>query len=585
MSDFDDLVIGSGMAGLAVAALLAQSGRRVLVLEAHDTPGGYAHTFSVKRFRFCAQVHYIFGCGEGETIDRLLRRLSLEVPFVRLDSEGFDHVVVAGERFRIPNGLDKFRERLVRRYPQWRAPILGYFAAVSAVRDELDRTDELPRKLGPMDLVRGAYRFRHLLRYMRSTLEDVYDAVGMPPLLRAVLAGQSGDYLLPPREVSFLLHVALVAGYDRGAYYPQNHFASLVDGLADAIRSRPGCAILLEHEVDRILCEGGRVVGVATKNGARFTARRYVSNVDPRLTARLAGEEQLPADAERLRYTYSCSTVTMYLAVKGLDLRDHGFGSFNVWHYPHSDINRMYDVQLRARDLSDPWLFLSTPTLHSDAPGLCPPGHQVLEVATCADHAHFAELRRRDRRAYNEEKRKIREGLLDVIEARYVPKLRDHLAVRLLGTPATNERFCRAPGGNAYGAALVPGQVELERRPFRTSLDNLWMANATAGLPSVAGALGAGMRLYGELTGDTVLPPRDLPDCGQGWRRCGRAGLRVPTPAFRAPRGLPTSISRAARMPRHAALGSWTLPRPVATTATCTLSPVGVASLVLDARY
>ena len=110
--DFDDLVIGAGMAGLSVAALLAQSGRRVLVLEAHDVPGGYAHTFTMKSFRFCAQVHYVFGCGEGETVDRLLARLELrdEVPFVRLDSEGFDHVVVAGERVRIPNGLAKYRE-------------------------------------------------------------------------------------------------------------------------------------------------------------------------------------------------------------------------------------------------------------------------------------------------------------------------------------------------------------------------------------------------------------------------------------------------------------------------------------------
>jgi len=46
--------------------------------------------------------------------------------------------------------------------------------------------------------------------------------------------------------------------------------------------------------------------------------------------------------------------------------------------------------------------------------------------------------------------------------------------------------------------------VTLGRRPFRSQLDNLWMANATAGLPSVAGALGAGMKLYAELTGDVV---------------------------------------------------------------------------------
>jgi all-trans-retinol 13,14-reductase len=504
--DFDDLVIGAGMAGLAVASLLAKSGRRVLVLEAHDVPGGYAHTFTMKGFRFCAQVHYVFGCGEGETVDRLLGRLQRkdDVPFVRLDPEGFDHVVVAGDRVRIPNGLAKYRERLLRRYPAWRAPILGYFAAVMEVGEELDRSDDLPKALTPISLVRSAYRFRHLLRYARSTLQNVYDALRMPPHLGAILAGQSGDYLLPPRDVSFLLHVALVCGYDRGAYYPQKHYASLVDALADSIRSRPGCALYLEHEVERIHAEGGRVVGVMTRNGGRFTADRYISNVDPRRTAELVGPEHLAKDARRLRYDYSCGTITLYLAVNGIDLRDHGFGSFNVWHYPHDDINQMYDAQLKRHDLDDPWLFMSTPTLHSDAPGLCPPGHQILEVATCADHATFADLRRRDRRAYNIEKKRIRERILDVIEASYIPHLRDHLALRLVGTPATNERFCRAPAGNAYGAALVPAHVTLGRRPFRTELDNLWMANATAGLPSVAGAVGAGMRLYGELTGDVV---------------------------------------------------------------------------------
>jgi all-trans-retinol 13,14-reductase len=504
--DFDDLVIGAGMAGLAVASLLANSGRRVLVLEAHDVPGGYAHTFTIRGFRFCAQVHYVFGCGEGETIDRLLERLQVksDVPFVRLDPEGFDHIVVANDRVRVPNGLGKYRERLLRRYPEWRAPILRYFDVVTAVGEELDRTDDLPASLTTLSVVRSAYRFRHLLRYARSTLQNVYDELRMPPHLGAILAGQSGDYLLPPRDVSFLLHVALVCGYDRGAYYPRDHYFSLVDRIVDSIRTRPGCALYLEHEVARIHTEAGRVVGVTTSDGRRFTAQRYVSNVDPRRTSELVGVEHLGRDAKRLRYQYSCGTITLYLVVKGIDLRDHGFGSFNVWHYPHDDINEMYDNQLKRHDLDNPWLFMSTPTLHSDAPGLCPPGHQILEVATCAEHSMFAELRRRDRRAYNAEKKRIRERMLDVIESGYIPHLRDHLALHLVGTPATNERFCRAPSGNAYGAALVPQHVTLGRRPFRTELDNLWMVNATAGLPSVAGAIGAGMRLYGELTGDVV---------------------------------------------------------------------------------
>jgi len=503
LNDFDDLVIGSGMAGLAVASLLAHAGRRVAVLEAHDALGGYAHTFRMKDYRFCAQVHYIFNCGEGESIHNLLDKLGCaeEVPFVRLDPEGFDHVVVAGERVRIPNGLAKFRGRLQRRFPEAERALRRYFEVIAVLGDELERLD-VPKDRLSIDALRAAVRARHVLYYLRWTLEDLYEHVGMPARLRAILAGQCGDYLLPPRDVSLLLHAALVTLYDRGAYYPKNHYFHFVDTLAAAVRRHPGCVVLTEHEVERIETAGGRVTGVTTTNGRRFTARRYVSNADPRLTARLAGQEHFAND--RLDYEYSCGTFTMYLGVRGLDLRDHGFGSFNVWHYPDEDLNRQYDDQLRRHDLSNPWLFLSTPTLHSDAPGLCPPGDQILEVATACDHDRFATLRRVDRRAYNLEKKKIRDRILDVIAENYVPGLRDHLVMRVTGTPATNARFVRAPNGNSYGAALTPRNVGPHRAPFRSSLDNLWLANATAGFPSVAGAVGAGTRLYEELSGDRV---------------------------------------------------------------------------------
>ncbi len=498
-TDFDDLVIGAGMAGLSVAALLARAGRRVLVLEAHDVPGGYAHTFATRRHRFCAQVHYIFGCGEGETVRRLLDALGIadRVPFVRLDPEGFEHIVVGDERVRVPNGLAKYRDRLVGRFPQWQRPLTRYFDEVSAIGQELER---LPDRITPLVAIRSVHRHLRLLRYLRWTLADFYDHLGMPPLLRAILAGQSGDYLLPPRDVSLLLHVALVCGYDKGAYYPRYHFFAFVDAVADVIRRAPGSALLLEHEVERIDVDRGRVARVSTRNGQTFTARRYVSNVDPRRTAELAGVGAFTRDARRLDYAYSYGTFTMYLAVKGVDLRDHGFGSFNVWHYPHADIDRMYDDQLVRHDLSNPWLFISTPTLHSNEPGLCPPGEQILEIATVVDHDRFARLRRDNRRAYNREKKQIVDRVLGLLEARYVPRLRDHLTLRVAGTPATNERFCNAPGGNSYGAALVPKNVGPGRGPYRSrAIENLWLANATAGFPSVAGAIGAGLRLYAEL--------------------------------------------------------------------------------------
>lgn len=497
--EFDDLVIGAGMAGLTVSALLAARGRRVLVLEAHDVPGGYAHTFRVGKHRFCAQVHYVFGCGEGEPVHELLRRIGLdeEVRFVRLDPEGFDHVVVAGERYRIPNGLEKFRDRLIARFPSDARPIRGYFDAVMAIGRELD---VLPKKIGVRDLLTAPLRFPHLLKYKSWTLGRLYDALRMPPRLRTILAGQSGDYLLPPSEVSLLLHVALVRAYDRGAYYPEKHYVHFIESVASYVKSRPGCELLLETEVERIIVDDGRVTGVRTTKGETYTARRYVSNVDPRRTARLIGEHWLPRGwLDALDYEYSSGNLTLYLAVRGLDLREHGFGSHNVWHYPEDDIDAIYRRQRISHDFSEPWLFMSTPTLHTNEPGLCPAGEQVLELATSADHAWFKELRDRDRKAYNAEKKRLRERMLAVVQERYVPRLTEHLAVQVMGTPATNERFCAAPFGNAYGSALTPANVSA-RVPFETPLSNLWMVNATAGFPSIGGTVKSGIELVEELS-------------------------------------------------------------------------------------
>jgi len=498
---YDDLIIGTGMAGLTVGSLLANAGRRVLMLEAHDSPGGYAHTFAMGDYRFCAQVHYIFNCGEGEPIHSLLSRLGLasEVTFRRLDPEGFDHVVVAGERFRIPTGLPKFRDRLVQRFPEAKRPLWRYFAAIMGAREESSR---LPEKTTWRDYATAPLRFPTLLSYRSWTLQRFYDHVGMPQRLQAVLAGQSGDYLLPPERVSFLLHAALVANYDRGAYYPDRHFEHFVGALVESVRRWPGCDVLLNHEVANIDVVGGRVASVRTKDGQTFHAGRYISNVDPTVTMRLCRDAVLPhAYRRKLDYEYSGSNFTLYLGLKGIDLRDHGFGSHNVWHYPHDDINRMYREQLDGDDLSNPWMFLATPTLHTDAPGLAPPGHQVLEVATSCRHEYFAELRLRDERLYVKEKLRVRDRILDILEERYIPRLREHLAMRVAGTPLTNEQFCRAPRGNAYGSALTPMNM-WPRVSQETPIPNLFLANATAGFPSVGGTVAAGLRLYERLTRD-----------------------------------------------------------------------------------
>lgn len=48
----DVIVIGSGLGGLCCGGLLARYKQDVLVIESHDIPGGAAHSFKVKDYKF-----------------------------------------------------------------------------------------------------------------------------------------------------------------------------------------------------------------------------------------------------------------------------------------------------------------------------------------------------------------------------------------------------------------------------------------------------------------------------------------------------------------------------------------------------
>ena len=50
--------------------------------------------------------------------------------------------------------------------------------------------------------------------------------------LRAAITGQSGNYGVPPSEVSTMLHCGLVNHYFKGAYYPKGGGQRLSDRLA-----------------------------------------------------------------------------------------------------------------------------------------------------------------------------------------------------------------------------------------------------------------------------------------------------------------------------------------------------------------
>src|SRR5580698_4964662 len=112
--NWDAIVIGSGIGGLATAALLARhAGQRVLVLERHYTAGGFTHAFRRPGYEWDAGVHYI---GEVNDPGSPVRAAFDHLTEGRLQwnamPDVYDRISIGDRSYDFPTGLERFREAM-----------------------------------------------------------------------------------------------------------------------------------------------------------------------------------------------------------------------------------------------------------------------------------------------------------------------------------------------------------------------------------------------------------------------------------------------------------------------------------------
>ncbi len=507
----DYLILGSGLAGLSFAALMAKAGKKVKILEAHEFAGGYGHTFvEGKKYRFNAQLHYVWNCGKGGTVNMFLKKLGLEetVTFEEYDANGYDHMRIPGYSLDIPFEHEKLCERLSTLFPDHADSLRRFIIEVRQTADELKK---LPEPISIAYVLCHALSNRRVIKYHKSTLQDVFDAFKLPLEAQTLLALQWPDFLLPPKKLSFFAWVTLFTGYCRGAYYPTHHFEHVIDSLVTVIKENDG-EIIYNQKVTNFILDKNRVVGVKTMDtNDRIRFQEYhgndiICNFDPKRSASMIGMDKFSSSVRaKLDYEYSPSNFVAYCVVKGIDLSDFGFGRWNLFHSEQADLNKTFDDMYERADYSALSFGVTTPGFLTEDSSDCPEGEQIIQFVTVANYHYFHDLKIRDASAYRKMKKQIFDSIIKIMEQRYVPNLREHLVFTMLGSPTTNESFCGSPEGNSYGSNITPENFDADRLDHRTSLKNFYFCNASSGAPSFTGAIGTGCKLYQKLTGDQVL--------------------------------------------------------------------------------
>ena len=506
----DYLIVGSGISALVFGALMAKSGKKVQIIEAHEFPGGFGHTFPYgKYYKFNAQLHYVWGCGEGQTVNRILKHLNLdqEVTFEQYDPNGYDHMKMPGYSLEITGDSQLLISRLSQLFPKHSRNIKHFLLEVEKISTAFDCFSKAGINLDLFKLPQAALG---IFKYLKCTLQDVFDQFGLPKEAQTLLALQWPDFLLPPNQLSFHAWVILFTGYQKGAFYPTRHFEHVINSLVEVIEKNNGKIIYNQEAVDFVV-DKKTVTSVITKdliNGQdyEYSGENIICNMDPKKAADMIGADKLSNSIQKkLNYEYSASNFMAYCAVKDIDLKKYGFGKWNVFHTGSIDLNETFKTMYHKHDYSNPSFAICTPGFLTKEASEIPEGQHIIEFLTVADYDYFKKLKETDTSAYKKKKKEILNSMIDIVEQNYIPDFRKYLAFKITGSPTTNERFCWCPQGNSYGSILTPKNINIGRLNHKTSLKNMYFCNASSGFAGFAGTFWTGAKLYQKLSGDRII--------------------------------------------------------------------------------
>jgi phytoene dehydrogenase-like protein len=501
---YDVVVIGSGHNALVTATYLARDGWSVLVVERNDRPGGLVRTeeLTLPGFRHdtYATAHPLFVGGPAYAeLGPELTALGLEYRNTRyptgisfatgesavLSTDPGENIA---EAERLAPGDGAALERLLEEFEPLAGPIFGLFGADLT---EAGSAEVIRSLLHTSD---GGYSgFAHLFtRTARDVLERRFRSAVLPGLLApwAVHLGRGPD----DANSGLWTILVLLALTGAGMPIPAGGSERLVDALVALLERHDG-AVVCDQQVDRILVDGGRAVGVVTSDGEVFRAgRAVIASVNPdQLYLKLLRHEPyvvpplIRRQAAEFRYGRGCVQVHLALS-EPPQFADERLAAGGQPHLG-GDLDatsKAVNEALRGLLPAEPTISFDTPSTLD--PSRCPPGTavarlQMLEVPAVVRGDAAGQIRVGDRGWTDDVKNAFADRVIE-LAGRHAPNLPGAILARHVIGPDDLARFNPNCGpGDPFGGSHdlsqsyvfrpLPGQPS-----HRTTVPNLYMVGA-----------------------------------------------------------------------------------------------------------
>jgi phytoene dehydrogenase-like protein len=455
-TDYDTIIIGAGMSGLAAGIRLALYDQRVCILEKHWTIGGLNSFYRAGGRNYDVGLHamtnYTVKGAKKGPLARLLKQLRFRWDDFQLAEQRGSRIAFPGISLDFNNDLELLRSEIAAKFPH----------QIDAFQRLLNRLIE--------------YDDLHQDDFQISTRQVLGETFSDPLLIEMILCplmwyGNAREHDMDWGQFCIMFRSIFLEGFARpfkGVRIILKHLVRRFRELGGELKLRSGVA--------KLHVDGDTIVGVELENGTSLTAKRVLSSAGVVETMRMCDD----SSTEEIQMAGEMSFIES-ISVLDCQPKQIGFDKTIVFFNDSPQFDWIKPTD-RLCDIRTGVICSPNNYDYAASEGQLDAGY--IRLTTIADHARWCQLS--DAQYQKQKLHWYDESVASAV--RFMPDFRRRVIDTDIFTPKTIRRFTSHDNGAVYGAPT-------KQLDGTTRLTNLFLCGTDQGFVGIVGAIVSGISM------------------------------------------------------------------------------------------